>query len=34
LNILGVESTRTMMGAVRVMADSGMVPVALLNFEI
>jgi paraquat-inducible protein A len=30
LNILGVESTHTMMGAVRVMADSGMVPVALM----
>jgi paraquat-inducible protein A len=30
LNILGIESTHTMMGAVRVMADSGMVPVALM----
>jgi len=30
LNILGIESTHTMIGAVQAMADSGMVPVALM----
>lgn len=30
MSILGIESTHTMLGAVRVMADSGMIPVAFM----